>query len=183
MFWPRIIRWFSLHCLAGLALVQIYKHYNVFLSHITSGQSTGNLSFGQYIRLMILAVAQIVWTTSVSTACLAFNLSQNPIYKYVSWEDVHLNFSRVDLIPWDFIPPRASLFLLLSWYIIPVSTLIFVSLFSFGKDSIQGYCRCIRWIYIWSGLRWFVQHVADNVKRYNRPGPKGKHTSRLLTPI
>lgn len=168
----------------GLALTHIYRHYNAFRSHFVSSETSGSLSFAQYTRLMVLALAQIFWTTSVSSACLAFNLSETPIQEYLSWKYVHSNFSRVNRIPIDVIPPRSYLFLLLSWYIVPISTLIFVSLFSFGEDAVKGYRECARWSYSRSGIASFVTHTARSLRRRSRAGLRGAGArSETLTTI
>lgn len=143
-----------------LALVQIYKHYSSFISSCKDSAS-GNLSLAHYVRLMIMALTQIFWVTTVSTTCLIFNYLRHAVRPYDSWADVHLHFYVIWTIPVMILKPGAYQFQYITWYIVPVSTLIFVSLFSFGEEAMQEYRRCFKWVYSHAGLRWVDKRLSN----------------------
>ncbi|KAF5309260.1 hypothetical protein D9619_012750 [Psilocybe cf. subviscida] len=143
-----------------LALIQIYIHYQSFLSSRKDVDSDGNLSLPQYVRLMVMALTQILWVTTVSTFCFALNLKLNSLMVYDSWADVHWQFSAVWSVPLMLIQPNQYQFLYVAWYIVPVSTLIFVALFSFGEDAVEEYRRCFKWIYERGRLHWVGGRLA-----------------------
>ncbi|KAF5309259.1 hypothetical protein D9619_012751 [Psilocybe cf. subviscida] len=143
-----------------LALIQIYRHYQSFLSSRKDVDSSGNLTFSQYVRLMALALVQIFWATTVSTLCLAVDLKTNTVMTYDGWADVHWGFSAVWSTPLMLIPPNEFRFLYITWYIVPISTLMFVALFSFGEDAVEEYRRCFKWIYEHGRLHWVDERLS-----------------------
>ncbi|KAK1217037.1 a-factor receptor [Marasmius sp. AFHP31] len=57
-----------------------------------------NLNVNRYTRLMCLAGIDILITVPFSIYSIALNANVG-ISRWISWEDTHLNFSRVDLYP------------------------------------------------------------------------------------
>ncbi|KAJ7164083.1 GPCR fungal pheromone mating factor [Mycena filopes] len=121
----------------GLALRHFIKRRISFAAHLDASHSA--LTTSRYLRLMLMSMLEMVWSIAVTSYTLWFNFLSSPVRPYTSWADVHSNFSRIDVYPTAFLPPlviRAYYFL---WWLIPISTFAFVTMFAFGRDAVEDY--------------------------------------------
>lgn len=102
--------------------------------------SNSNLSASRYFRLMLLAGTEILCTTSIACYALYLNLS-SPLEPYISWENVHVGFSRVDQYPaleWKSVPVWNSSLELTRWGPI-ICAFIFFAFFGFADEARKNY--------------------------------------------
>ncbi|KAJ7201248.1 Rcb2.42 [Mycena rebaudengoi] len=128
----------------GLALRQFMLRRISFAAHLDASRSA--LTTSRYLRLMLMALLEMVWSIAVTSYTLWFTTISIPIRPYISWADVHSNFSRIDTYPTLFLPDlviRAYYFL---WWLVPVSTLAFVAMFAFGRDAVEEYKKCFSFV-------------------------------------
>ena len=58
---------------------------------------------------------------------------------WVSWEDVHYDWYRVQAVPWVLLDPFSRTTVLIGYWATPVSTLIAFVFLGFGEDAMKGY--------------------------------------------
>jgi hypothetical protein len=117
------------------------KRRITFARHLES--SRNGLTTSRYFRLMLMAVVEMIWNIMVTSYTLWF--SYMDIRPWTNWDDVHSNFSRIDLYSTAFTPQIVLSSFYLIWWVIPASTFIFVAFFAFGKDAMEEYKTCIVW--------------------------------------
>ena len=61
-------------------------------------KSNNNLTFNRYLRLMALASLEVMIGLPLTIASIALNATLNPVQPWVSWEETHFGFSRIDQI-------------------------------------------------------------------------------------
>lgn len=71
---------------------------------------------------------------------------RNGLRTWISWEDVHYDFSRVGLFPQRFIPPSILRWTFFTWWTIPATSVLFFMFFAFGQDAVKEYTACFSWI-------------------------------------
>ncbi|EIW84608.1 STE3-like pheromone receptor [Coniophora puteana RWD-64-598 SS2] len=100
-----------------------------------------NLSSGRYFRLMGLAGVEILGTVPIGCYSIYLNASAEQIEPWISWENVHSNFSRVRQYP--SIVWRSSTLgensIELSRWIVVVCALIFFAFFGFADEARKHY--------------------------------------------
>lgn len=127
----------------GLALRHFIKRRLAFASHLQTTNSA--LTTSRYFRLMAMAIVQMVWTSVVLATNMWFTLRPG-LRPWISWEDVHFNFSYVGQFPTVFIPRTILRFMFFCWWTIPISSVLFFIFFAFGKDAVKEYKACFNWI-------------------------------------
>jgi pheromone a factor receptor len=104
-----------------------------------------NLNLNRYVRLMCLASTDVIFTVPLASYVLWVNTSIFGINKWISWEDTHSNFSRVEQIPgilWRANPYLAAS--LESWRWMTVGcAFIFFAYFGFADEAIKNYRAAI----------------------------------------
>jgi len=130
---------------AGLALRHFISYRLTFAARL--GSTNSSLTTSRYLRLMTMAALQMVWTISATSYTLRFTVQAIPIRPWTNWDDVHSNFLRIDVFLNSLTPAaiRNSFYIL--WWITPISTFLFVVFFSFGKDAMDEYMKCFKWIH------------------------------------
>ncbi|KIY44535.1 fungal pheromone STE3G-protein-coupled receptor, partial [Fistulina hepatica ATCC 64428] len=100
------------------------------------------LTASRYIRLIAMSVTEMAWVTAFSALNLWSNVTATGLRPYTSWAYVHSDFSRIDneyiraLIP-DWYWRRIMLF----WWLMPASAIIFFLFFGFGQEATKEYRR------------------------------------------
>lgn len=87
---------------------------------------------------MALAVVQIVWGGFVVSINVWFSVRRR-LRPWISWDDVHSNFSRVDKYPLIIIPELDLRWTYVGWWSIRISAFIFFVFFAFGQDAVRDY--------------------------------------------
>jgi pheromone a factor receptor len=100
-----------------------------------------NLTTGRYLRLIALASCDILCTVPIGIYALSLNLSNNAMHPWISWQDTHSGYSRVDQIPsilWRSIPLQQSSFEMSRWLCV-VCALVFFAFFGFADEAKKNY--------------------------------------------
>ncbi|KAG6839253.1 Pheromone B beta 1 receptor [Blastosporella zonata] len=127
---------------SGLALRHFFVRRLTFAAHLASHSA---LTTSRYLRLMLMAVLQMVWGITVTAYAMWFTVLGVPIRPWTSWAFVHSDFSRIDQYPAVLTPDIVRRSYCVLWWMVPISTWIFVAFFAFGKDAMEEYKKCIVW--------------------------------------
>ncbi|TDL26927.1 STE3-domain-containing protein [Rickenella mellea] len=148
---------------AALALRHFIKRRLSFSIHL---QGTGSaLTTQQYLRLLAMAVVEIMWSTALIAVNMWSTISPG-LRPWTSMADVHSNFSRVDLYPLILLPRQTQVLTELFWWWIPVSAYVFFLFFGLGEETVSEYK---------AGLFWCRRNI------FRRNGINHKSTTSLPT--
>lgn len=100
--------------------------------------SNSALTTNRYLRLIALAVTEILWST-VFTAYTLYENVYPGVRPWTNWADVHSNFPRIGLFPAASLPPAFLSSMLLLWWVMPASSIIFFVFFGFGEEAMKEY--------------------------------------------
>ena len=139
----------------ALALRNFIRHRLTFSSHLHVKTHSNNIHYAltpnRYLRLISMALTEMLW----GTALTAFNLYNNVnsgLRPYTSWARVHSNFNRVQMLPMILVPQKNIPTMMLFWWCIPASSIIFFVFFGFGEDAVKEYKRvwvCMKGVLFW----------------------------------
>lgn len=103
---------------------------------------------GRYFRLMALAATEICLSTPLSLFSMIVNLQVGPLNKWVSWEDTHFNYSRVQQIPAFFWKKNHNTVLGMEFtrWVPVLCALIFFIFFGFADEAKKNYRRAFWFI-------------------------------------
>lgn len=90
-----------------------------------------------------MAVTEILWGTALTTFNL-YNNVETGLRPWISWQNVHSDWLRIDLFAFIELPPSyiSSMFLL--WWAMPASAYIFFLFFGFGEEAMKEYGKVVR---------------------------------------
>jgi pheromone a factor receptor len=91
-----------------------------------------------------MAMTEMVWGTTLTAYNLWNNVSPG-LRPWTNWADVHSNFSRVDLFATAGIPAEFIRTMMLFWWTLPASSLIFFAFFGFGEEAMKEYSKVWVW--------------------------------------
>ncbi|XP_006456324.1 STE3-type pheromone receptor [Agaricus bisporus var. bisporus H97] len=100
-----------------------------------------NLTPGRYLRLIALASCEILCTVPLGAYALYLNLASDAMHPWISWQDTHSGYSRVDQTPsliWRSIPLQQSSLELSRWLVV-VCAIIFFAFFGFADEARKNY--------------------------------------------
>jgi hypothetical protein len=92
-----------------------------------------------------MAITTMCWGTTIHIYIFYINVSPG-LRTWTSWADVHLGFSRVDKLPIAFMPKYFVDSLLLTWWSVPASSIIFFIFFGFGEEAVKEYKKLWGWV-------------------------------------
>ena len=121
-----------------LTLHAFYKRRLQFNEIMTSHHS---LSPGRYIRLMLLAIIEMMCTIPVGVCSVYLANVGIPLEPYISWENVHYGFSYVGIIPsheWQSSPSFRASVEMTRW-LFPACAFLFFALFGFASEARKSY--------------------------------------------
>lgn len=128
---------------AALALRHFMLRRISFAAHLTTSHSA--LTTSRYLRLMLMASLQMVWSLALMIFSLWFNIMAVPLRRWTTWNDVHSDFGRIDLYATAFTPLPIITSYYVLWWMPPISTLVFVIFFAFGRDAMEEYKKFFIW--------------------------------------
>lgn len=128
---------------AGLALLHFFRRRMIFTTHLSN--SASGLTPSRYFRLMLMAVAEMVMGLTI-TALDTWSNYQYGTREWISWANVHSNFSRVGQYPWIAIPQSGRTWNLGMWWTVPLTSVLFFAFFGFGDEAVKEYKKCGAWI-------------------------------------
>lgn len=134
--WPLIISVISAaYCVMTIrAFAKRRSDFNELLS------SNRNLSLGRYFRLMCLAGIELVCGIPLSCFSLYLNASGG-VEPWISWQNTHSGFSRVDQVPaiiWKNVPELMTSLELSRWLTV-LCAFIFFAFFGFADEARKHY--------------------------------------------
>ncbi|KAI0250435.1 GPCR fungal pheromone mating factor [Lactifluus subvellereus] len=132
--WPVMIGSVSLvYCVRSI--YHLYKRQSQLSEMISFGCGL-NRSF--YIRLMILAGVEILGTIPLASFFIAMDIKQG-LEPWVSWADVHSNYSVIAQVPSIFWKHNLypTLGLEMSHWVLVLCAFIFFAFFGFGEEALH----------------------------------------------
>ncbi|KAG6329810.1 hypothetical protein ID866_9278 [Astraeus odoratus] len=154
--WPVVIGMISI-VYAVLTFRQAYIHRKRLRAML---ESSYDISTGRYCRLMALCMAEITFTVTLGIYSLVLNIGAH-INPYISWDNVHFDFSRVGQFPsvvWQSVPVTAVSLEFSRWCYILCAFVIF-GFFGWGKEARESYQRALQVIVRCTGMK-FTQSMA-----------------------
>jgi len=125
-----------------MALHHFIRRRLTFAAHLKNSNSA--LTTNRYLRLIAMAITEMVWGTALTAYTLYNNVSPG-VRPWTNWADVHSNFSRVDLFPAGTLPPGFLRNMMFLWWTMPASSIIFFLFFGFGEEAMKEYRRVWAW--------------------------------------
>ncbi|KAJ2936220.1 hypothetical protein H1R20_g874, partial [Candolleomyces eurysporus] len=176
---PPIVMAAACLVLSVLALRNFVLRRLTFAADLKS-RNTG-LTTSRYLRLISMAIVQMVWSLAVTSYTLYVTTVGIPLRPWTNWDDVHSDFWRADLFPAILAPKKLRDVSYALWWMVPATTFIFVAFFSFGQDALEEYKKC----FVWIKTRIF-RIPPPSEKGLPRPfllSPSGAKTPRPSAPI
>ncbi|KAB5588812.1 Pheromone B beta 1 receptor [Ceratobasidium theobromae] len=127
---------------AGIALHWFVYRRAQFQQVLQSTQS--GLTKSLYLRFISLSVIEMVYTTTMSL--FIFVNSVRRVRPWASWDDVHLDWYRIDQYSREIYPPSVWNMVTLSWYSVPIASVLFIAFFGFGQEARAEYVKVFRWL-------------------------------------
>ncbi|KAJ3518134.1 hypothetical protein NLJ89_g68 [Agrocybe chaxingu] len=103
--------------------------------------SNSNLNANRYFRLMALAGIEVISSVPLSTTAIILNATKGQVQPWISWEDTHWGFSRVDQIPammWK-ADVTTKVSLEMTRWLVVVCGLVFFLFFGFADEAQKHY--------------------------------------------
>lgn len=121
-----------------MSIIAFRKRQSEFKEILSSNSS---LNPNRFFRLMALAGVEVLCCIPLAITSIVLNATRGEIRPWISWEDTHWGFSRVDQIPsliWRS-DPSANVSLELSRWLVVVCGLIFFAFFGFADEAQKHY--------------------------------------------
>lgn len=128
----------STYLLLALTLHAFYKRRLEFSQFLSAHSS---LSMSRYVRLMMLAISEMICTVPVSIYNMYISTNGIPLQPWISWANTHYDFSYVGQVP-AFVwmgNPNYWISVELTRWLFPASALLFFLLFGFGTEARRHY--------------------------------------------
>jgi len=93
-----------------------------------------------------MSLTEMLWGTILTAYNLYNTVSSSGLKPYSSWAMVHSHFERVPAYSTGWVPEKYLRTMMLFWWSIPVSSIIFFAFFAFGEEAMKEYRRVWRWI-------------------------------------
>lgn len=129
--------------LTALAFRNFWIRRITFSRHLQTSNSA--LTTSRYFRLMCMAVVQMFFGMAVTIVNMWFTM-RHGLLPWISWENVHVRFSRIAVFPTALIPAQQWTWTYLLWWTIPISSFLFFAFFSFGQDAMKEYRAYFSWV-------------------------------------
>ncbi|KIK78556.1 hypothetical protein PAXRUDRAFT_834509 [Paxillus rubicundulus Ve08.2h10] len=128
---------------AGLAFAHFWRRRATFARHLQNSNST--LTTGRYLRLMCMSIVEMFIGILVTSIDMWFSL-RGGLRPWISWDNVHSNFSEVAYFPLVLLPKSTLLWVFVIWAEIPVASILFFAFFAFGREAMKEYFATFSWI-------------------------------------
>ncbi|KAF7969418.1 hypothetical protein HWV62_6211 [Athelia sp. TMB] len=137
--WPTLLGCISF-VYSALTLRAFYKR-RIQFAQIISNNST--MTTNRYLRLVILASVEMICTIPISIYSIYIANVGIPLQPYISWANVHFDFSYIGQEPavqWRSSRPLVVSVELTRW-LFPICALLFFSLFGLASDARRHYAN------------------------------------------
>ena len=138
----------------ALAIHNFFRRRLTFAIHLH--QSNPAMTTNRYLRLMAMALTEITLGISLTTFNLFSNVSIG-LRPWISWENVHGNFSRVGLFSTSILPPQLITNTMIIWWTLPASSIIFFAFLGFEEEALKEYKK----VWVWIKVEVFRRPVSD----------------------
>ncbi|KAJ3983071.1 pheromone receptor [Lentinula detonsa] len=165
--WPILIGLVSF-VFSSLTLRSFYMR-RIQFNQILSSNNAINPS--RYLRLMLLALIDIMCTIPLGIYIIYIDLKGIPLAPWISWADTHFDFGRVILVPaviWRSNPVDNAAIQVNRWLPI-ICAFVFFMIFGFAEEAMKNYRRTF----------WFLARPLG-FRPSSEGGPtnaKGKHNT------
>ncbi|KDN44580.1 hypothetical protein RSAG8_05345, partial [Rhizoctonia solani AG-8 WAC10335] len=129
---------------AGIALRWFVHRRAQFQAVLQSGNS--GLTTGRYLRLIALSITEMLFATATTLFVLVITLEDNGLRPWVSWDFVHADWLRVDQFAKVLAPQYFWDRYLLTWYMVPVASVMFFAFFGFGREARAEYVKSFNFV-------------------------------------
>ena len=133
-----------------------------------------NLNSSIYMRLMCLAGVEAICTVPLGSLNLYFNIRVG-IEPWISWEDTHYGFSRVDQVLgifWRADPITRVSVELTRWFVV-ICAFVFFAFFGFADEARRNYRAIFRALFGW---------MLRKQQSGSQPGSRDAFESSPITP-
>lgn len=117
------------------------------------------MTTNRYLRLIAMALTEMMWGTSLTAFNLFSNVSSG-LRPWQSWANVHSNFLRVGVFPTLLLPPRFITAMMVLWWTLPASGFIFFAFFGFGEEALKEYKK----VWVWVMVKVFKRSMGEKSK-------------------
>ncbi|KAI3603891.1 pheromone receptor [Moniliophthora roreri] len=144
LMWPVVLGTISL----AYSVVNLRTFYirRAQFSNLVASSAAMNTS--RYLRLMALSCADIMLTVPLGIYVIYSGSHGVPLEPWVSWEETHFGFGRVDLVPALFwrSNKRLEFSVELNRWIAVLCAFVFFALFGFASEAKKNYSCAFWWI-------------------------------------
>ncbi|PBK87718.1 STE3-domain-containing protein [Armillaria gallica] len=138
-----------------------------FAAHLQN--ASNSLTTSRYLRLIAMALVEMIWGVTLTSLNLANNVAGG-LRPYTSWASVHADFGNVPRYPALILPKGYMDRVILIWFTMPVTGLVFFAFFGFGEEAKKEYRK------VWAWVRTRV------LRRKGDVGKSGEGFSRVRAP-
>ncbi|KAH7099035.1 pheromone A receptor-domain-containing protein [Auriculariales sp. MPI-PUGE-AT-0066] len=166
------------YCL--FAISGFMKRRQEFNEHFQKGCDDNHAI--NYIRLMLLSMCELTFglpcTVFFFVAAFVASVKRKTIYHWISWEDTHFNFSRVERITL-YMSRQGGAFVVPSYdisrFAFPITALMFFVFFGFSSQAYQSYYEAYAWI--------AFKVFGKSLPRWNDRGQGSRNRSVFKLPL
>ncbi|KAK0200530.1 pheromone A receptor-domain-containing protein [Desarmillaria ectypa] len=128
---------------AAAALHHFVVRRLTFAAHLQNAFNF--LTTSRYLRLIAMALVEMIWGATLTSLNLANNVAGG-LRPYTSWTSVHTDFGNVPRYPALMLPKGYMDCVILIWFTMPVTGLVFFAFFGFGKEAKKEYRKLWAWV-------------------------------------
>ncbi|CAE6467716.1 unnamed protein product [Rhizoctonia solani] len=129
---------------SGIAL-RWFVHRRAQFQAVLQSNNSG-LTTSRYLRLIALSITEMLFATAMTIFVLVITLEDNGLRPWVSWDFVHSDWLRVDQFAKALSPQYFWDRYLLTWYMVPITSIAFFAFFGFGQEAKEEYLRSFHFI-------------------------------------
>ncbi|CUA78328.1 Pheromone B beta 1 receptor [Schizophyllum commune] [Rhizoctonia solani] len=129
----------------AIALRWFIQRRTQFQASLQSNNS--GLTMSRYLRLVLFSVTLMLAGMAMTTFVLVTNVISLNFEPWVSWEFVHADWNNIDQFARDLVPEAYWSSILLVWYLVPITSVIFFAFFGYVgelKVEYMGYFDFIK---------------------------------------
>lgn len=103
--------------------------------------SQSGLTTTLYLRSIIHSIIQMFYTTAITLYFLIDNTLISGLQPWTNWDDVHSDLQHINQVHRADKSPFSWRIDLLSWYVVPASSVLFFVFFGLGQEAKSKYVK------------------------------------------
>ncbi|KAB5591985.1 Pheromone B beta 1 receptor [Ceratobasidium theobromae] len=143
--------------------------------------SQSGLTTTLYLRFIIHSIIQMFYTTAITLYFLIDNTLISGLQPWTNWDDVHSDLQHINQVHRADKSPFSWRIDLLSWYVVPASSVLFFVFFGLGQEAKSKYVKFFRWVFQVKPKP--VSALPINVPRAGHGGPSTFSLSFGIFPV